>query len=364
MSFRLRALAAVLASALLLAACGGSAEPTTTTAAPTTTTTEPPVFQVAYSLAEGQEYVYEVAMDQTIEMRTSGDPAALEEEDLPGEMQMRVKGPIRITYEVGEGPEPDTFEITISADLEGLEFEATVDGKAASQDELPGFAGLDVSPATIVVDRQGRVVQPGVGAGEDLFGGVFQGLDLDSMSDLGNGGLNPIQFFGAILPTDGISPGDTWSYTQRLPLFGDDEATIETANTFDRVEQLDGREVMVIDTVVSTSAIRIDFADFLLAFFEAFIPEGEATEEDLAALEELRNSLRFVFDVDASETRMTTWFDPEAGVTRRFTVEGDGRVKMDINVPNDEETGQMVSFTLDMSSTQTLAYRLVEGPEA
>jgi hypothetical protein len=120
----------------------------------------------------------------------------------------------------------------------------------------------------------------------------------------------------------------------------------------------------VIDTVVSTSAIRIDFADFLLAFFEAFIPEGEATEEDLAALEELRNSLRFVFDVDASETRMTTWFDPEAGVTRRFTVEGDGRVKMDINVPNDEETGQMVSFTLDMSSTQTLAYRLVEGPEA
>lgn len=77
--------------------------------------------------------------------------------------------------------------------------------------------------------------------------------------------------------------------------------------------------------------------------------------------EQLRDSMRFLFHVDAAEQEMTTWFDAEAGVAVRTETGGSNRIRMDVNVP-DEETGEMVSFSMDMSITQSMTFRLLEGP--
>ena len=127
------------------------------------------------------------------------------------------------------------------------------------------------------------------------------------MGDMGSQSMNPTQFFGPALPEEGIEIGDTWTETTEIPLFGDDKATTTVTSTFDRMEDLDGRDVMVIDTVVSSSEIEFDLAELLLALFEGFMPE-DPSEEDLAMFEQLRDSMRFLFHVDAAEQEMTTWF--------------------------------------------------------
>ena len=132
MMIRARSIAMVGVLALFLAACGGGSGESTTTSPtqPQTTTTAVPMepVQVSYALEAGQTYTFELEMDQTIEFTSTGDSAAIESEDLPGNMTMRVFGPTTVTYQVADGPEPDTYELTITSDLSGLQFDAEVDG--------------------------------------------------------------------------------------------------------------------------------------------------------------------------------------------------------------------------------------------
>ncbi|HEX6946566.1 MAG TPA: hypothetical protein VF246_04370 [Acidimicrobiia bacterium] len=363
MNLRSRFLAALSVLALLLAACGGSGDATTTTAAPATTSTMPvpEAMAISYDLQAGQTYTFELEMNQTMELTTTGDTTAMEEEGLPGNMVMTVSGPTLITYEVADGPDPDTYEITITSDLSGLEFDVAIDGETAEPGDLPDFAELEPQETTIVVDKQGKPIG-GDPMTEDPFSGIFGGFDPGTMGDFGSSGLNPTQFFGPALPDEEVTVGDSWTDTTEIPLFGDDKVTTTVTSTIDRVEELDGKEAMVIETTISTSEIEFDMAEFILALFEGFFPE-DPSEEDLAQLEELRNSLRFLFHVDASETGMTTWFDPEAGMALRSEMSGENRMAMDANVP-DEATGEMVAFTLDMKVSSDMTYRLVEAPGA
>ena len=364
MMIRARSIAMVGVLALFLAACGGGSGESTTTSPtqPQTTTTAVPMepVQVSYALEAGQTYTFELEMDQTIEFTSTGDSAAIESEDLPGNMTMRVFGPTTVTYQVADGPQPDTYELTITSDLSGLQFDAEVDGAPVERDELPEFADLEPQATTIVVDKQGKPLEGAVPGMDDPFGGLFGDFDLGAMGDMGSQSMNPTQFFGPALPEEGIEIGDTWTETTEIPLFGDDKATTTVTSTFDRMEELDGRDVMVIDTVVSSSEIEFDLAELLLALFEGFMPE-DPSEEDLAMFEQFRDSMRFLFHVDAAEQEMTTWFDAEAGVAVRTETGGSNRIRMDVNVP-DEETGEMVSFSMDMSITQSMTFRLLEGP--
>ena len=360
-SIRLLSLVGVMA--LVLAACGGGAGDTTTTTVEQTTTTTlpaPEAIPISYELEAGQTYTFELEMNQTMEMTSSGDASALEGEDLPGEMLLKVSGPTTVVYAVADGPEPDTYELTITSDLSGLQFDVTIDGESAETDELPDFADLEPQATTIVVDKHGKPIEGGE-LPDDMFGGLFGGFDPGMMGDMGST-LNPTQFFGPALPEGEVEVGDTWTETTEIPLFGEDKASTTVTSTIDRMEELDGTQTMVIETVVATSEVNFDMAEFLLAMFEGFIPE-EPSEEDLAMLEQLKNEMKFLFQVDASETNMTTWFDPEAGMALQSRVVGDTRMAMDINVP-DEETGEMVAFTLDMSVSQDMTYRLVDGAGA
>ncbi len=68
-----RSLSLVAILAMALAACGGAAETSTTTADSTTTAPPAEAVLLSYALAAGDEFQYEVGLDQHIDLTASGD---------------------------------------------------------------------------------------------------------------------------------------------------------------------------------------------------------------------------------------------------------------------------------------------------
>ena len=356
--------------ALVAAACSssdaGDSTTTTPSAAETTTTTTvpaPEAVQLSYSLEPGVSYEYEVDVDQTIDMSTSGDTSALGEsegEDIPAEMSVEVSGTSVFTHTVAEGPEPGTFEITITGDFSDMEFEGTIDGEPVDPSEIPDMAEMDPVDITIVVDEQGNVIPDDSGGlGDELFGGLG---GLDMMDQLGAGG-GAGRFIGPPLPDSEVTVGDTWSDTVEIPtMLGEDPVVTEIASEVVGTGTVDGIEVLVIETTNSTSEIEFDLAELLIGFMTAFVPE-DMSEEEQAELDALVEDLRFAFMVDPQVTETTTWFDPEAGLALEAELSGDTHLVMDMNIP-DESTGELVEFALDMNIVQHVTYRLIGSGSA
>jgi hypothetical protein len=348
-----------------LAACGGTADTTTTTTGPAPTTTQPEVetpeaLRLSYGLEAGTTFTYEVDLDQRIEMTTTGDATALGEEGIPGDLSMRAFGTTTFSFVVAEGPVDETYEVTITGDFSGIELSGTMDGEPVDPEKIPDFAAVEPFEMTVVVDEQGNPVSEGEDPG-DILGGLFGGLE--GFGDLGASGLDPGRFFGPPLSDDEVTVGDSWSETVEIPMFGEGEpATSTVASVVSRADRVDGVDVLVIDTTTTTSAISFDLAELLIGMFEAFMPT-DATAEERAEMEALTADLRFLFELDPSESTMTTWFDPEAGVSRRAEFAGANRFSMDINMP-DEETGELLAFGMVMHISQMMDYRLVGAPGA
>ncbi len=359
---RSRTLPLVLIIGLVLVACGDAADTTTTTGqSPTTTAVvappeAPEAMHLSYTLEPGTTFSYEVDFDQHFDLATSGDPGVMDEEGIPGELAIRLTGTTVFDYSVAQGPEPGTYELTITGDLSGLEFSGTVDGVPADPEDALDLAGMEPFETTVIVDDQGNPI----GGGEDpddLLGGLFGGLQ--AFGDPGAAGMDPGRFVGPPLPDDEVTVGDSWTETVEIPLLDpDNPATSTVSSVVSRAETLEGFHVLVIDTVTNTSAISFDLAELFIGMFEAFMPP-DASPEDLAEFDTLIDGLRFLFEVDASEHAMTTWFDPEAGVSRAAEFAGSGRVTMDLNMP-DEETGEMTGFVMVMNVTQSMTFRLVD----
>jgi hypothetical protein len=66
---------------------------------------------------------------------------------------------------------------------------------------------------------------------------------------------------------------------------------------------------------------------------------------------------------DESASQSTTYFDPEAGISRQFDVASSSLIGMDINFP-DEETGELIGFVMNMAIDQTVSHKLADGPSA
>jgi hypothetical protein len=365
MQKRLISFIAVLA--LVLAACstGEDAAPTTEPPEATTTTSVdvPEAVQLSYSLEAGTSMTYEVEMDQSIQMEVEGDAAALAEageEDFPETLDIQMSGTTLFTQSVADGPEDGTYEITIVGDFSDLEITGTIDGEPVSGEDAPlpdDFTGMDSVEKTIIVDEQGNVIPQTEDFGGDLFGslGGFGGLDM--LEEFG--AVNPGQFVGPPFSDEEVTVGDTWEESIEVPTMpGDDAITTSVESEVIATEDRNGVEVFVIETVQSTSEIQFDFAEILIGFMSAFIPD-DASEEEIAEMEALTEGLRFAFTVDPTVAEMTTWFDPVSGVSVESRAINDSHVVMDIAVP-DEETGEIVEMLMDMSISSDITYRLVE----
>lgn len=357
---RIRTLTFLAIFALVVAACsGGTAgeDATTTTQAAETTTTldAPEAMKLSYELEPGTSHTYEVTMNQQIDMAAEGNGAALGEEDIPEDMSVGVVGTTTFTYEVSEGPEPDTFEIHITGDFGDLEFSGTVDGEDFTGEELPDFAEMEPVDVTVVVDSQGNVIPDESGLGDDFFGDLG---GLDMLENLGSGAGGG-QFVGPPFSDEDVTVGDTWSETIEVPgMAGGDMFTTQIDNVVTATETIDGAETFVIETTTTTSAIEFDLAEFFLGFMFAFLPE-DASDEEVAEMEELAEQIKFLFNIDETTTDLTTWFDPGLGLARQADFANETHLVMDIAMP-DEESGELVEFSMDMTIDQDISYRLVE----
>lgn len=352
---RIRTIASFVVLALVIAACGAGESADTTVPAPSTTPA-PEAVLLSYALEDGQTFTYEVTLDQQIEMTVEGDPTALGEEDVPGDVSMTVNGTTTITHEVAEGPEPGTYAVTITGDFSDLEFAGTVDGEQIDSGETPEFAEMGPLDVTIIVDEQGNIIpEENPGLGEDLFGGLGQMDMLEQFAP----GAGTGQFVGPPFSDQEVTVGDTWSETVEIPTMpGSDPISSQIDSEVVGTDTIEGNDVFVIETTTATSAIDFDLAEILIGFLTAFVPE-DATDEELAEIDQIASELRFAFAVDPQTANLTTWFDAAAGITRQAEYDGVTHMTMDIKVP-DEETGEMVEMAMDMSIDQTVGYRLVE----
>ena len=348
---RLLSLARVLA--LGLAACGGgSGEPTP----------EAEAVLLSYSLSEGDEFSYEVGLDQHIEMTATGASSFMGEE-VPGNASVDVAGTATFTHAVSAGPEPGTYEVHITGEFADLTVTGDVDGESIDSTDIPDFAHHEPVDVTVLVDEQGNIVPQGP-EGEGPLGDLFGGLGgLGGLSGTNPApGLDPGQFIGPPLSDEEVAVGDTWTEEIETPGPGDEPVVTSITSTLSGMEDLDGAEVMVIDSNATTSLIEFDLAELFAGMFGAMSAEG-ATGEDSAEFEGMMDQLRLQITVDDTNSESRTWFDPADGVAKQSETNAATSISMDMNVP-DEKTGEMAGLVMDMTLDQDVSYRLISGPQA
>lgn len=350
-------LPSVIALALVAAACGQSSADSTTVP---TTEPAPEAVQLSYSFEPGTTFEYEVSFDQQLNMSTTGDSAALGEEEMPGQADLGISGVTTFTHTVEEGAEPGTFDITILGDFTDLTVTGTVDGEPVDSGEIPELADIEPVETTITVDEQGNVLSTGE---EDLgLGGVLGG-DPSALGALGSPNMDFGTLIGPPLADREVTVGDTWSETLEEPMpFGEDSITTTVENEVTGTDTIDGADVFVIETISTTSLIEFDLAEMMIGFFAAFMPE-EATPEERAEVEAMMANLRFLMTIQPSDYTTTSWFDPAAGYARRAETAGSSQITFDVNFP-DEATGEMIAFAMDMAIDQTVSYHLVDASSA
>lgn len=324
---------------------------------PSTTDIGPGVALAAYSLQAGTSFNYQVDIEQDISMAVEGDTSTIGEEDFPGDSEIHLTGSAMFTQTVADGPRPGTFEVTVVGEFTDLTVSGTVDGE--SVDEVPEFADLSPIDTTFVVDEKGRIIGSDAGS-DDPLGGLMDptsAFDPASMPD-----LDPGRFLGPELPDGDVGVGDTWETDDELTGFGDDPVVVNASSTVTGTDDIDGIEVLVIETNSSTSRIEIDLGEFLLGMFGALAPEDMEPEE-AEQFDDLLESLRFLIFIDDASSDATTWVDPVAGIVWQSQSASSTSMGIDVSVP-DQETGELIEAIVDMTLRQDLTYRLTEGPSA
>jgi hypothetical protein len=345
-----RLLPSAIVLALLLAACGGgAAEPNP----------ESEAVLLSYSLSEGDEFSYEVGLDQHIEMTASGESSFMGE-DVPGEASVDITGTATFNHVVSAGPEPGTYEVHITGEFADVAVSGDVDGESVDTSDIPDFAAPEPVDVTIVVDEQGNIVPQGP-EGESPFGDMFGGLGGGLGGAAPTPGLEPGQFIGPPLSEEEVAVGDTWTEEIEKPGPGEEPIVTSITSTVSAVGDLEGTEVMVIDSNATTSLIEFDLAELFAGMLGGMTPEG-ATDEQTAEFEEMMEQIRMQITVDETTSDSRTWFDAAEGVARQSETNAATSISMDMNVP-DETTGEMAGFVMDMTLDQDITYRLISGQE-
>lgn len=356
---RSRHLVVVSLFSIVLAACGG---PDTALPGAPEGSDQPEEVLLSYNIAAGDTFVYEVALDQAIKVISEGEGGAPgSEEDLPGEADVEISATGTFTFTVADGPRAGTYEITISGDLSDVTATGTVDGEPIDSDEIPEFAGVDPVETTVIVDEKGNLIndtEPADALTGSLLGGMMGGMAQPGVGMIP--GVQLGQFFGPVLGDDEVTVGDSWTTTNETPGLGEEPIVTSSTSTVTGTDTVDGTEVLVIETDASTDAFELDLGAFLVGLLGGFTPDSVSPEEQ-AEIDALMENLRFVMSFDDTSSKSTARFDPEAGLNRAYDLTSMGSIAMDLNLP-DDETGEMLGLTFNMTIEQTVSHTLVEAP--
>lgn len=346
----LRPLTVAALLALTLAACGG--EQSAVAGA------------LVYQYESGDELSYAIELDQVLTATTevTGAAAAFTDDEVPGEMDITTSIRGTVTYQVAEGPEAGTWELGISGDFEDFQVSGTVDGEEIDEDMAGDFdLGPQIAPPdlSMVVDEKGNIISMSLG-GEALMTSLADPFSM-LQETVGN---NPLEgHFGPAFPEEELSVGDSWT-SEESAVFG--EQTITTTSTHEvvAIEELDGREVVVINTTVETSAFELSFGDILTAFMtgfaEGFAELGGAPDADVEEIREQLGGIDFTVSSDPTTAETRAWFDNRAGVVRKTQGSTEASLLLRLRFP-DDASGELVGFDMDMGISMDFAVTLQDG---
>lgn len=267
---------------------------------------------LALAFTEGQSETY--AIHQTMDGQITGDAL--------GEMPLAMDVTQVVTWEVTsvDGDGVATVEVTVSemsGSVNGIEVPAAPEG-------TPPFE-LQIAP-------DGRVVSAG---GLSLGGGdLTQGFGFPGM-----GQLTPI------LPDEGdrVAPGDSWEkeFSQEFP-FGEGTIEFTAESTYERNEDVDGREAAVIVTEMTVPM------NFTLNYGEVLDEFGGELPSGATGLANLENAT-VAFGGEGAITQ-TSWVDLDARELLRTESSGDFDMSMEFTgVPMFEGTiGFTGTFSQDL----------------
>lgn len=329
----------------------------TTTAVPTTTTTTAAEQATTTSTtgeprdAKGLSYLLvpgtTVRLGGTMAMDMNASFEGLDGvQDAPsGPIATSFAAAVEVLFEIEEGTAPDTFLVTQTLELVELtDFSVTADGETHGLDDvgdLSQYLGdteeMFGEPLTFVVTSDGRVLG-GTAGGEaagalDVFGGAGTAF----------GGQ---QMWGPSLPDGELAVGDTWAFDHTEAMSEDTEITVTAKSTVVAAEEIDGHEVLVIETAVETDGASFSFADVDLS-------EEELTPEEEAFI----SFFDIEFTLEPSSTVSTAWYDQKAGIVRRH--EGSSALGFGMAFGGLPDTSGPVAMEMDMSVSFDTA--LLEG---
>jgi hypothetical protein len=353
------------ATAVLVAACGADQDATTpssTTAPPSTSAPEAASVAYVYSYEPGDRHEYAFALDQNLQMtvEAEGDESLLGE-DLPENINVTTSIAGNISYDIAEGPEPGTRQISISGVFDQLAIDGTVDGEPVEESMIAEGTVPDlveVPDMIIVIDERGHLVSvDGKELPEDF---PFFGDPFSELGDFTSGGLSG--HFGPAFPDEPLAVGDSWASTQSDEIEGLDTA-ISITSTYEvtGTETQGGRAVAVIDFSTETSEVVLDLGEMFQALFDAFGELGaELGDETTDPGAEIPN-ITFLITVAPSSANGTVWFDQEAGIVTKFSQDTTTTISMVMDL-SDPEGVVRTAVTMDLD--MQLAAELLEGPSA
>lgn len=364
------------------AADGGAGESGAGESGPASSVSDLLPVAIAYAYQPDTRLTYRVEVDGTIDVEADV-PAGLGESTTG---RLGIAGETDLTYLIGPGPDDGTFEIRLTADF--AELSVTGDLGDLGDEVLP-FPGLDFGDAlgdlpavdlTVIVDEQGAILErspsavTGLGQSFDdiLAGsGLAESLDMTGLGANVNGPLGPI--FPADRPLD---VGSAWTDRTESRV-GDMAIATDYAHEVTGTAELDGVEVVVVETVATVGGFEISLADLVesvLADLEADNPGGEADmgfggmdlEEMLVMV---LGGLQMSVGAAPAGAETTTWISldrtaagPAAGIVRQAVTRSSGTVRTEFTVPGETDAGFTVTvrteYAQDVRFTLTGADRL------
>jgi hypothetical protein len=347
---RARIIPVVIALAMVIAACGGGGGDGGGESAGGVVSADvgngPNAVPVAYVYQPGEELTYR--FDMKMDMTATMDGVA------GGDMVMGMDVYGRTSYAVSEGSQPGTTRITLDQQIDDIAVRTlTVDGQSMAgqlDDQMMEQMAFDqgmLPELAVVLDARGDVLAieyDGQAMPMDMFGGdLFGGMDP-------TGGMTGLDsFFGPTFPGDSIGVGDSWTIneSQEVPMVG--TMSFSEQFTVSDSRMVGGREVLVIDSVMSMDRLEIDLFEAMMSIDPATAQSMGMTSADLEMMKSMMPSdfsMKMAMEIGDATARY--FFDPSEGVVLRT----DAVVTMDMSVDmkaEGESMDMVAGVTMDMT---------------
>lgn len=263
---------AALAAALLSASCAADDQMVVGPDDPAASVVFPAA--VTYAYQPDTQLSYRVELNATDRTQDASDGVP-EDSDIElglpaGEWELETSAVIDQTYRIGPGPVDKTLEISITYDVTELSVTGTEDLETQLGSQWPGLDQFP--PVTVVVDEQGKVLEfafteaePSDESAEQVLFGLVQERIM-SANAVGANFDGPL---GPVFPTDQLlDVGSVWTDRTESRIGGQAIVTDYT-HEITGLGELDGVEVVVIETTAAISGYEVDLEDLVGSAMEA-----------------------------------------------------------------------------------------------